>query len=57
MYDFEWYERAVTKLKLELDEGRISQREFDDRMSELQHRKAQEPAMLERLTKAGILWA
>jgi hypothetical protein len=64
MYDFEWFERAVSNLKSDLDEGRISQSEFDEQMSALQRRKAAELEFFKRHPpetygedEDGILWA
>ena len=48
MYDFEWYEREVSTLRRDRDEGRVSQRQFDERMSELQRRKAEELEFFKR---------
>lgn len=62
MYDFEWYERALSKLKRDLAEGSISQRKFDERMGELQRRKAEELEFFKRHPPEtygddDVLWA
>jgi hypothetical protein len=48
MYDFEWYERELSKLKRDFAEGSILQREFDEHLSELQCRKAKEREFFRR---------
>jgi hypothetical protein len=55
-------ERTLAKLERDFAEGRVSQREFDERMSELQRRKAEELEFFKRHPPEtygddGVLWA
>jgi hypothetical protein len=62
MYDFEWFERALTKLRRDFAEGSLLRSEFDKGMGDLQRRKAEELEFMNRQPpetygEDGLLWA